>query len=323
MTENQNINVFESSVALFNHENINGDADIEKREIIPSLIIKSVIIAICIGLFGYATFMITKNILETDAANELYESIRTDHFASAIKHSTSLLEPAPMYTFQEMLNFNGEYYNYIGGLSSMDDLARRSACYRNFLNQASKYPDTYAWVYVSYTAIDYPVMKGPDNEYYLYKTYKGDYSSNGSIFADSGLSDVYSENQNVVLYGHCMKNGLMFRTLKTFMESANRNTLARNMVIEIYTHEGLYIYDVLSGYREDGNYFTKHSFKSPDDFVKFLDNITAKNTLSVRRDYNADSKICTLITCANISSNEDIRYVLHGILKTFVPASQL
>ena len=267
--------------------------------------------------------MIGSNILETDATNELYESIRTDNLLSAIKHSTSLLEPASMYTFQEMLNSNGEYLNYIGGLTSMDDLARRSACYRNYLNQSARYPDTYAWVYVSYTAIDYPVMKGPDNDYYLYRNYKGEDARDGSIFAQSTLSDVYSENVNNVLYGHCMKNGLMFRTLKTFMESANRNTLARNMVIEIYTDEGLYIYDVLSGYRDDGSYFTKHIFTGTEQYLQFLDTITENNILSVRPKYDANSRICTLVTCANISSNEDERYVLHGILKTFVPASQL
>ena len=321
MTPNQETNTFEHSISQFNHLNICGDANIEKREIIPSLIIKSIIIAICIGLFGYATFMITTNILETNATNELYESIRADN--SALKHSTSLLEPAPMYTFQEMLNSNGEYLNYIGGLSSMDDLARRSACYRNYLNQAARYPDTFAWIYVSYTAIDYPVMKSPDNDYYLYRNYKGEDSRDGSIFAHSTLSDIYSENTNNVFYGHCMKNGLMFRTLKTFMESANRNTLARNMVIEVYTDEGLYIYDVLGGYRSDGSYFTKHKFPGAEQYLQFLNTISEKNVLSVSPQYDANSKICTLVTCANISSNQDERYVLHGILKAFVPASQL
>lgn len=317
------ISAFETSVEQFSHINVNGDIDKEKREMLPSLIIRSVLIALCICMFGYATFMIGANIVESNAASDLYESIRTDAKVSAVKHSPSLLEPASMYTFLEMLNANGDYLNYIGGLNSMDDMARRSACYRNFLNQRARYPDTYAWIYVDYTRIDYPIMKGPYNDYYMNKNYKGEDATEGSVTAHSSMSDVYSENTNNVFYGHCMKNGLMFRTLKTFMESANRNTLAKNMNIEVYAPEGLYIYQVMSGYRNDGSSFTKHVFDTDEQYIQFLDLIAERNTLRVAPSYNAQSKICTLITCANVSSNEDERYVVHGILKTFIPASQL
>lgn len=34
--------------------------------------------------------------------------------------------------------------------------------------------------------------------------------------------------------------------------------------------------------------------------------------------YNADSRICTLVTCTNVVGMEDERYVLHGILKKIV-----
>lgn len=317
-----NEDIFASSIASFSHSDVKGDIDLERRQMLPSLIIRSIIVALCIGLFGYATYMIISNITETDATNKLYDDIRVENFKSVVQYSPSLLEPAPMYTFQEMLNSNGEYLNYIGGLNSMDDVARRNACYRNFLNQRANYPNTYAWIYVTYTQIDYPVMKTDNNEYYLTKNFRGEDSSAGSIFAQCDLSDVYSENTNNVIYGHCMKNGLMFRTLKTFMESANRNTLAKSMVIEIYTTEGLYIYDILSGYRNDSAYFTKNYFANSEQYLNFLDTIKDNNILSVRPKYDENSKICTLVTCTN-SSNENERYVLHGILTNFVPASQL
>ncbi len=314
---------FEASVECFSHLNVKGDINVEKRELIPNLIMRSVMIAICIALFCYATFMIGTNIATSNEASEFYDDLRTDGLASAVKHSPSLLEPASMLTFQEMLNSNGEYLNYIGGIDSMDDMERRSNCYRNFMNQVSKYPDTYAWIYVDYTQIDYPVMKGEYTDYYLYRNFKGEDSNEGSITAKSDMSDVYTENRNNVFYGHCMKNGLMFRTLKTFMESANRHTLAKTMDIEVYTEDGLYIYKVLSGYRDDSQFFSKTRFNNDTEYFEFLTKVAEYNDLSVRPDYDQNSRICTLITCSNVSSNQDERYVLHGILKTFVPASQL
>ena len=224
---------------------------------------------------------------------------------------------------KEMLNADGEAKNYVLGDDPVQDPQRRSSIYRNFVNKTSKYPDMYGWIYVNHTKIDYPIMKGSYTNYYMNHDINGNPSANGSITADSSLSDVYAENLNTVLYGHCMKNGLMFRTLKTFLESANRNTLAKSMNIEIYTDEGLYIYSVFSGYRNDGSDFIRTSFKSDEKYLEWLESIASMNTLNVRPSYDANSKICTLVTCSNSTSNVDERYVLHGILKSFIPASQL
>ncbi len=335
--ENKQINEFQNSVEAFSHENINGDITAEKRKLIPILMVRSCLIALCIALFGYAVMMVASSMIENDEVEELYEEIRPNQEGNAatsdtqpkpnssttIKPATNMLEPAPMYTLEEMLNSNGEYMNYIGDLESMNDLQRRSVYFRNYNQFAKKYPDAYAWIYVSYTQIDYPVMKGEYTDYYLYHNYKGASSSSGSITAESNLSDNYSSNINNVIYGHCMKNGSMFRTLKTFMESANKHTLAKSMNIEIYTKEGVYIYEVLSGYRHDGSFFAQTIFANGRDYLDFLDDAVSRNTLRVSPKYDENSRVCTLVTCANVSSNEDERYVLHGILTSFIPASML
>lgn len=323
MSSYTNNRSFEESVATFSHENVNGNPDADKRALIPSLVIRSVIIALCIGLFGYAIFMLASNALETNAANDFYDSIRADANASVVKPSPSLLEPASLLTMKEMLNADGEAKTYVLGDDPVQDPQRRSSIYRNFVNKTAKYPDMYGWIYVNHTKIDYPIMKGSYTNYYMNHDINGNPSANGSITAESSLSDVYAENLNTVLYGHCMKNGMMFRTLKTFMESANRNTLAKDMSIEVYTKEGLYIYKVLSGYRNDDNAYAETEFDSPEEYKAFLDLAVSRNELRVSSGYSAESAIVTLITCANVTSNEDERYVLHGILTTFIPANQL
>jgi hypothetical protein len=107
------------------------------------------------------------------------------------------------------------------------------------------------------------------------------------------------------------------------MESANRNTKAKSMNIEIYTEDGLYIYKVLSGYRNDDNHYTQSVFTSGDEYKAFLDKIVSRNELSVTNKYDVNSRIVTLITCANVTSNDDERYILHGVLTSFIPKDLL
>ena len=323
MADNRKINRFEDSVSEFSHKNVNGSIKEDKRKMLPGLIARSILIAICIGIFGYAVFMIASSALETDEVNDLYDSIRPQNLSSAVKPSTPLLEPTPLYTLQEFIDANGDYKDYIGDIDSVEDQNRRSSYYRNYLTFLSNHQDAYAWIYVDNTKIDYPVMKGPYTNYYLSHDFNGKESSSGSITAETNLSDNFDTNMNTLIYGHCMKNGSMFRTLKTFMESANRNTLAKSMNIEIYTEDGLYIYKVLSGYRDDGNFFAQTLFLNTENYLEFLNKVVSHNTLRVSQKYDANSKICTLVTCANVTSNEDERYVMHGILTAFIPASQL
>lgn len=324
MNDNNKKSAFEESVDNFSHNDINGNADDEKRALLPSLIMRSVIIALCIGLFGYAIFMIGSNAVETSEANDFYGSLRPDANPSIVKPSPTLLEPASMLTLNEMLNSDGKPKDYVIDVSDpIKDPQRRSSMFRNFVSKTAKYPDMYGWIYVNFTDIDYPVMKGPYTSYYLNHTIDGAASSYGSITAESSLSNNYNANINNVIYGHCMKNGTMFRSLKTFMESANRNTQARSMNIEIYTKEGLYIYKVLSGYRHDDNLYAKTIFSNTEEYKSFLDEIVSRNELSVSNSYDANSRIVTLITCANVTSNDDERYILHGVLTSFIPADQL
>ena len=324
MNDNNRKSAFEESVDSFSHADINGNADEEKRAMLPSLIIRSVLIALCIGLFGYAVFMIGSSAVETNEANDFYDALRPEANSSAVKPSPTLLEPASMLTLSEMLNADGKPKDYVIDVSDpVKDPQRRSSMFRNFVSKTAKYPDMYGWIYVNFTDINYPVMKGPYTNYYLNHTIDGAESSYGSITADSNLSDTYNANMNNVIYGHCMKNGTMFRSLKTFMESANRNTQARSMNIEIYTKEGLYIYKVLSGYRDDDNFYAKTLFANTEEYKAFLDEIVSRNELSVSNSYDAGSRVVTLITCANVTSNDDERYILHGVLTSFIPADQL
>ena len=62
--------------------------------------------------------------------------------------------------------------------------------------------------------------------------------------------------------------------------------------------------------------FITASFADEKEYLAFLKEIQSKSVLRRRPSYDANSRICTLVTCTNAMEGE--RYVLHGILKSVV-----
>lgn len=76
-------------------------------------------------------------------------------------------------------------------------------------------PDVIAWLTIDDTNIDYPVVQGENNSYYLNRDALGDYSLSGSIFVDSENASDFS-NPYTLLYGHHMDYDVMFGGLDHF-----------------------------------------------------------------------------------------------------------
>lgn len=74
--------------------------------------------------------------------------------------------------------------------------------------------DIVAWLRIP-GVMDYPVVQGEDNAYYLKHTFKKEYNIAGSIFLDYRNKDDFSDNKSII-YGHNMKDGSMFHVLKKF-----------------------------------------------------------------------------------------------------------
>lgn len=86
-------------------------------------------------------------------------------------------------------------------------------------NLKAAYPDAIGWLYIPDTAINYPLMQGNDNEFYLHHAYDGSKLTAGSIYLDYRCENRLLNPINVV-YGHNMKNGSMFAGLLKYDDSA-------------------------------------------------------------------------------------------------------
>ncbi len=78
--------------------------------------------------------------------------------------------------------------------------------------------DFSGWLSIEGTKINYPVMsREGDNNYYLDKNFTGQEDKNGLLILDY-RSNVLESGQNIIIYGHNMRTGVMFGTLKNYKD---------------------------------------------------------------------------------------------------------
>lgn len=165
-----------------------------------------------------------------------------------------------------------------------------------------------AWIYSEDTVIDYPVMQGTDNSYYLTHLYDGTSNKVGAIFLDYRNASDFSD-RNSVLYGHHMKSGKMFASLEGYKDQGYYN---KHTHLFLYTQGGTYRIDLLAGYVVDGG--ANDIDFNPDDgaLQAFVAEAKQKSTFSSGVTVAAGDRLVTMVTCTYDFQNA--RYALVGKL---------
>ena len=79
-------------------------------------------------------------------------------------------------------------------------------------------PDVIGWLEMeAVDTINYPIVQGEDNDYYLHRTFQRTDNFAGSIFMDYMNKSNFGQ-RNTIVYGHNMKNGSMFGSLKNYRD---------------------------------------------------------------------------------------------------------
>ena len=94
----------------------------------------------------------------------------------------------------------------------------------------AKNPDCIGWLTIPNTSVDYPVVwTSSDPEHYLRRDFYGNHASGGTPFLD-GRNTPQAEGQNLLIYGHNMLDGSMFKPVLQY--------LVPNFLV---THEDIYL----------------------------------------------------------------------------------
>ena len=168
-------------------------------------------------------------------------------------------------------------------------------------------PDTVGWIRVNNTNISFPVVKGTNNDYYLRHNFLKRYSESGWIFANY-LNKFDGTDDNIVIFGHAMKNKTMFGELNKVMDEEWLKDES-NKKIQFITDEGVQVYKIFSIYKiqSEDYYITTHFTK--EDYDTFINTIMDRSIYNFNEDKKDITKVLTLSTCYD---NHNNRLVVHA-----------
>lgn len=169
--------------------------------------------------------------------------------------------------------------------------------------------DVVAWLYLPDTVINYPVVQGTDNSYYLKHLLDGTYNNNGCLFIDYKNKIDFSDD-NTLIYGHHMDSGKMFASLVNYKEQSFYDA---HPVVYFSTPEQDYMIEIFSGYvtTTDSDAYMI-SWSSREEKIQWLKDMFHNSDFYSELTVYPDDHIVTLSTCDYVF--QDARYVVHGRL---------
>lgn len=174
--------------------------------------------------------------------------------------------------------------------------------------------DVVGWIRIPDTDINYPLMQGEDNEYYLERTWNDQKSVTGSIFLEHRNSTELTDF-NTIVYGHNMRDGSMFAGLRKFHQQAYWE---KHPYVYIRSDLGVYRYEIFSSYLADvdsGTYGL--AFSQEETRNRFLTNALENSVIETDISPEITDRILTLSTCSGIGYST--RWVVHARLP-MIPA---
>lgn len=165
--------------------------------------------------------------------------------------------------------------------------------------------DAKGYLKVPNTKINYVVVQGKDNSYYLKHNLKKEYNISGWIFFDY-RDKLDGTDKNIIIYGHDTKNGSMFGSLKNIL---NKSWQEKNKEVYLKINDQDYTYKIFSVYQiEKENYYIRTTFNN--DFEDFIKTLKKRSIYDFKVNPTENDQILTLSTC---SSDGTHRVVLHAI----------
>ena len=149
------------------------------------------------------------------------------------------------------------------------------------------------------------VQRRNDNEYYLNHSFEGEESIAGTLFLD-GSNLLVPEDDNLIIYGHNMRNGTMFHALSLY-ESADY--LRKHPIVNFDTlyENRLYVpFAAFTATMDEGSerYLDIRQFLLDEDsFELFVLKMEKLSTVETKVDVRYGDRLLLLVTCEYLYDN--------------------
>lgn len=242
-------------------------------------ILRYVLYAVLTTVLGVSTFYIIRTCKETGRQEKLYEGLQT---TVAKKEPVSAAESETV-----MLTEYAELY-------------RQNS-------------DLVGWIRIEDTNINYPVMQSKDEpNFYLKHGFDKKYADCGCPYVQENC-DVQKPSDNLVIYGHHMKSGLMFADLERFKDKdfqSKHKTVSFDTLCERQTYEIIAVFKttVYTGSESEFQYYRFVDATEPEQFDEYIRKVKERALYDTGVSAEYGDKLITLSTCEY--SNRNGRLVL-------------
>lgn len=168
--------------------------------------------------------------------------------------------------------------------------------------------DMVGWIQIEDTNIDYPVMQTPiDPTYYLKHDFEKNYTDYGCPFMQADC-DAFCPSDNLIIYGHNMKDGSMFADLAKYR---SKDFWQAHKTVCFDTELGSSAYEIFSVIHttvqaDAADAFPFYLFvnaTAPEDFADYVSACKARALYDTGIFAEYGDKLLTLSTCDNITDN--------------------
>ncbi len=189
-------------------------------------------------------------------------------------------------------------------------------------NAKSQNADTKAWLQISETKIDNPVLQAENNDYYLRRNEQKLHDVYGCYFADmyANVSSRDSLMQNTVIYGHTTagenpETGLKFTTLFNYLD---KDYLKQNPYITLTIGEDDLLFEIFAVFYSDINFYYINPTPSNMGFDAFMQDVNSRNEyIFSNTTVTSEDKLLTLSGCSykyDTNDKGNHRFVVMGKL---------
>jgi sortase B len=170
----------------------------------------------------------------------------------------------------------------------------------------AKNKDIKGWITIPGTDIDYPVVETSDNDKYLHTGFNNQPSKSGTLFLDF-RDTIEPFSQDLIIYGHNLKDGQMFNQLDKYERRANNDYLGFYNSSPVITFNTLYsrdkwkifaVFVTTADSSYTGSlYYLNTGFGSDEDFNSFITGVRKRSFINTGVDVSPSDKLLTLSTC--------------------------
>ncbi len=266
------------------------DKKIKKDKTIRTLMI--VLMCVCGAVFLFAGYKVISALSKYNEAKGSYEDLRDTFYVTPKKGekvtdangkvvpTAADEEDVFIWDFEKLKALNSDAVGYLRMRGTMDE------------------------------KVDYPVVQGADNDYYLEHVFTGETNQSGCLFVDARQPDGM-DSKNCIIYGHNMRGGSrMFASLNEYKDEKFFNT---HPEFDVYIGEKHYVYRVFAqGTVGIDSFVYTLGFGSDSAFYNFIKQALAMNSYDMGmyfEDFGPDEHIITMSTCLDNYTNY-YRYVV-------------